>query len=410
MTVKKLTALILFSVLFLAPSFALATIDIEVKSKDANNWGIQGSDLDQFSLSDCESNVEFDVKITLAGESITQNVYLYYGSSCGVSTSTADTCTQIGDSVPSSSTTVEFANIKTQDMFGENCTESSALLWVKIASQNGVTDDNGDYNTVWSQSFPLTYDTAGPAAPEDITVLTGSKKVIVSWKKLDAASEYVVIYWNGNSSTSSGGTDLDGGSSDEECNIAGGFAEGDDFDLDRITFISDSTPLTKLQIDGLTNGSSYNFAVLSLDEAGNPSNVSNVVCAIPEETSDFWEIFDAAGGDDSDGAYCFIATAAFGSYSHPIVKILRNFRDSFLTKLPGGHSAVKAYYAVGPALAAAVDENSFTRSLIAGLLSIFAGFTVLLVSIGPAGFIAGFGGSVFLGLLFGALIPRRRRN
>jgi len=53
----------------------------------------------------------------------------------------------------------------------------------------------------------------------------------------------------------------------------------------------------------------------------------------------------------STGWNCFVATAAYGDAAHPMVQILRNFRDAYLIKWPGGRWLVKEYYAHGPALA-----------------------------------------------------------
>lgn len=64
----------------------------------------------------------------------------------------------------------------------------------------------------------------------------------------------------------------------------------------------------------------------------------------------------AAGG-------CFIATAAYGSYLHPHVKSLRDFRDRYLvTNLPG-RLFVKAYYAASPPLAGYIMASETRRAV-----------------------------------------------
>ena len=45
---------------------------------------------------------------------------------------------------------------------------------------------------------------------------------------------------------------------------------------------------------------------------------------------------------------CFIATACFGSYDHPFVKILRQFRDEFLLTNRVGNAFVRWYYKHSP--------------------------------------------------------------
>jgi hypothetical protein len=60
---------------------------------------------------------------------------------------------------------------------------------------------------------------------------------------------------------------------------------------------------------------------------------------------------------------CFIATAAYGSYMEPEVRLLRNFRDkSLLTNKPGRHF-VSLYYRYSPPVAAYIAEHAWLRLL-----------------------------------------------
>jgi prepilin-type N-terminal cleavage/methylation domain-containing protein len=54
---------------------------------------------------------------------------------------------------------------------------------------------------------------------------------------------------------------------------------------------------------------------------------------------------------------CFVATAAFGKPDHPIVMVLRDFRDTRLLTWPLGRLFVKAYYAYGPYVADLIRDN-----------------------------------------------------
>lgn len=76
---------------------------------------------------------------------------------------------------------------------------------------------------------------------------------------------------------------------------------------------------------------------------------------------------------------CFIATAAMGTYTHPKVKILRDFRDLFLEKSKFGQVFITVYYRFSPPIAAFIAARPRLRflvrlsiiepaSLIAGLL------------------------------------------
>ena len=70
-----------------------------------------------------------------------------------------------------------------------------------------------------------------------------------------------------------------------------------------------------------------------------------------------------AGSSGSDGGGCFIATAAFGSYLHPKVKVLRDFRDTHLLSNPTGALFVQLYYRYSPGLAQLIADNEVLRSV-----------------------------------------------
>lgn len=61
---------------------------------------------------------------------------------------------------------------------------------------------------------------------------------------------------------------------------------------------------------------------------------------------------------------CFIATAATGSYDHPKVLTLRQFRDQVLLTSRSGRIFVSCYYAISPYLANLVKRSVFLKKVV----------------------------------------------
>ncbi|MEM5880874.1 MAG: CFI-box-CTERM domain-containing protein [Candidatus Aenigmatarchaeota archaeon] len=64
------------------------------------------------------------------------------------------------------------------------------------------------------------------------------------------------------------------------------------------------------------------------------------------------------------GGGCFIATACFGNYNHPIVKILREFRDRFLLTNKIGRAFVRWYYSNSPKYAEIISRISIFKIIV----------------------------------------------
>ena len=83
-----------------------------------------------------------------------------------------------------------------------------------------------------------------------------------------------------------------------------------------------------------------------------------------------------------DSGGCFIATAAFGSYLHPAVKPLRDFRDKFLITNHYGRSFVTWYYKTSPPLADFIRTSVILKTLARIMLLPAVLFACLCLKIG----------------------------
>ena len=69
---------------------------------------------------------------------------------------------------------------------------------------------------------------------------------------------------------------------------------------------------------------------------------------------------------------CFVATACFGDYDHPTVKLLREFRDKVLLPSFAGRGFVTLYYRFGPNAAVVVNRLPMLKPFLRASLSVFA--------------------------------------
>lgn len=204
-----------------------------------------------------------------------------------------------------------------------------------------------DPNKVESQTFAwnFRYDTRLPPAPTLTKVTAGEKRLEVTWdapSSIADVSSYEVL-WNPSAGTSSTATvSLDPSSFPR--------AEG-----------GISVTQNTFSIDGLTNGVAAAVAVRSVDDVGNKGVPSAALTGVPREVSDFFELCKESGCEE-EGGFCFIATAAYGSYSAPAVRVLRWFRDSVLEPSPLGAALVWTYYRWSPPLAAQIARDPELRA------------------------------------------------
>lgn len=70
-----------------------------------------------------------------------------------------------------------------------------------------------------------------------------------------------------------------------------------------------------------------------------------------------------SGSSSGGGGGCFIATAAYGSYLHPQVRLLRDFRDNHLLTNAPGRAFVGFYYRNSPPVADFIAKHSLLRGI-----------------------------------------------
>ena len=81
------------------------------------------------------------------------------------------------------------------------------------------------------------------------------------------------------------------------------------------------------------------------------------------------QVSPAPASNGGGGGGCFIATAAFGSYMHPKVMVLRDFRDRYLLTNRPGRAFVAAYYRLSPPAADFIARHETAQEISRVLLA-----------------------------------------
>ena len=155
--------------------------------------------------------------------------------------------------------------------------------------------------------------------------------------------------------------------------------------------ISDSIPVW--YVKGITRNLGY--LKVTVDPANNTATAQQIFVAwvIEDDSAETPQVYDPpivgdtvtfplkpTGGGGGGG--CFIATAAFGSYFDPSVKILRDFRDKFLFTNHVGQSFVNWYYKVSPPIADFIRTREIMKTAVRIILLPAVGFAYLCLTVG----------------------------
>lgn len=155
------------------------------------------------------------------------------------------------------------------------------------------------------------------------------------------------------------------------------------------------------RVTGLVNGTTYEFTVAAYDKAENEGPASNVKTASPQPVDDFFEYYKENGGHEQ-GGFCFVATAAYGSYGNSMVLPLRLFRDRVLGQSELGRTFISSYYQYGPRWARAIRGSELHRAVARWALLPAVAFAWASELLSPAGWLV-----LLLSLVLVVLLGRR---
>lgn len=152
----------------------------------------------------------------------------------------------------------------------------------------------------------------------------------------------------------------------------------------------------KVTIPGFTTSTEVVLLLANITAAdahqANFSTDGSISPVVPPDST------SSAGGG---GGGCFIATAAYGSYLHPQVQVLRAFRDNHLLTNRPGRIFVAAYYRLSPPLADFIARHEALRLLVRLLL------TPVVFAVSNLGVASVMGGALLLG---GGMLYIRQRG
>lgn len=439
-------------------------VSFTVDGRESNSLEKKLSETDtlaaRFNYQDCIDDVNLVITVTDTGSDSSGDLYLAVGDNCPGSPGNCHFIALVDTSTQQDISIREIRNIEGADQCAGESTNS---LWVGRADSE--TDTDGVWSTAidigWDMD-PPSPPTGIDAKPgnQKVTVTWNGEQDDTDGGNANAleddVDEIIVVYTSGGASAAGGDADADAdvdGDADADGGIApdidtttsgnpagsgdagapappapnftfrsdettadeaaadeavaecppGGFSEGDKYVPDAWKEKTGNGPERgNAVVGGLENGVAYLFGTVAVDDYNNPSDISATECATPELTTGFGEELVGDGG--KVGKFCFIATAAFGSYDHPTVRVLRDFRDNFLEPMPGGETLIHTYYRFGPGAAAVVEHSPLLKQTLKGALTVFAGVTIPLSLLGPFG-------TLFLGaLVVGVAVIRRRRR
>ncbi|MGB8296700.1 MAG: fibronectin type III domain-containing protein [Polyangia bacterium] len=246
----------------------------------------------------CPDTITATVQMTSAGQtdvgSSTITVSFYLGADCSTSASSAS-CGSLGSQIALTTSQSAQATFAGSQVFESaagsatvdcgNLTAGATTLWAFI-TQDGTT-----LSFSLSQELPVVSTTV--AAPIAVTALPSNDGILVGWTPPADTSQvagYQVLCLPRPATASAAAYDT--------CGTSGGTGSTvlTASDYTEVCSAEVSATETSVRLAGLTNGTSYTVAVISIDQSGGISALSPQATAIPQPTLGFFDKYQQEGG------------------------------------------------------------------------------------------------------------------
>jgi len=162
-------------------------------------------------------------------------------------------------------------------------------------------------------------------------------------------------------------------------------------------------PETQVTIRAIPS-SGYEFSGWSGDASGTTNPITITMDSDKSLTASFSAIPPTEEGKKGG---CFIATAAYGSQLHPYVRVLRDFRDTYLMSGEFGRLLVGFYYKYSPSVANFIAKHKAIKAAVRISLLPLIAFSYVVLHLGPTITAAAL---IFIFMLPVFLVWRHRRK